>query len=123
MHGYANVIPSEGDIVYGMIYELTADDEDKLDGFELVPIHYIKRILAVEIIHNEGSLLAIEKKNIDALVYVDVERVIDGPPKEEYITRINMAVADAMQKGIPKDYIDKYVRPFIPAQTSQSEES
>jgi gamma-glutamylcyclotransferase len=39
----------------------------------------------------------------------------EGPPRAEYITRINRAVEDARQEGIPHEYIDKYIRPFIPA--------
>ncbi|KAG5638970.1 hypothetical protein H0H81_008190 [Sphagnurus paluster] len=108
--GYANVKWSTGDVVYGMIYTLTPEDEAKLDQFEGVPKDYIKQTLCVEFLgEREGG------KMIQALVYTDVERLNEGPPKTEYITRINRAVDDARQEGIPQEYVDKYIRPFIPA--------
>jgi len=48
------------------------------------------------------------------LVYIDVVRKKIGPPKDEYVYRMNMAIADALEKGVPKDYIDKNLRQFIP---------
>lgn len=53
---------------------------------------------------------------IETLIYVDVVRKTDAPPKTEYIYRMNMAIADAIKEGVPKTYIDKYLRPFIPEQ-------
>jgi len=114
--GYANVIPSQDAIVYGMIYTLTAADETKLDGFEDVPHDYIKRILPVEFFEKGDHGGRREgKKIIQALVYVDVERLNEGPPRSEYITRINKAVNDAVEEGIPQEYVEKYIRRFIPA--------
>lgn len=115
--GYANVIPSQDNIVYGMIYTLTTDDETKLDGFEGVPHNYIKRILPVEFFGNsDHGVIEQGEKIIQALVYVDVERLNEGPPRTEYIYRINEAVKDAIQQGIPQDYFEKYIRRFIPAE-------
>ncbi|KAG6820645.1 hypothetical protein H0H93_013844 [Arthromyces matolae] len=51
---------------------------------------------------------------VDTLVYVDVERLTEGPPREEYIKRINYAFADGKKEGIPQEYIDKYIRKFVP---------
>src|SRR6266540_2732199 len=34
VRGYANIIPSKKDIVYGFVFELTQADERKLDKFE-----------------------------------------------------------------------------------------
>ncbi|GLB34706.1 putative AIG2-like family protein [Lyophyllum shimeji] len=114
--GYANVIPSQDDIVYGMIYTLTADDEIKLDGFEGVPHDYHKRVLPVKFFGREDPSATDEGKIIQALVYTDVERLNEGPPRTEYIYRINQAVKDAIQEGIPKEYFEKYFRRFIPAE-------
>ncbi|KAG6860592.1 hypothetical protein C0995_009482 [Termitomyces sp. Mi166 len=107
--GYANVITSTDDIVYGMIYTLTPDDEVKLDGYEGVPQNYLKYTLPVKVLkgNDQGTL-------IDALVYVDVERLEEGVPRHEYIARINHAFRDGKNEGIPQEYIDKYIRKFIP---------
>ncbi|RDB21099.1 hypothetical protein Hypma_011864 [Hypsizygus marmoreus] len=117
--GYATVIASEEDVVYGMIYQLTADDEDKLDGFEGVPYDYIKRTINFELLgeggHSHTTIVISEgKRFVDALIYIDIERTEDGPPREEYITRLNMAISDGIRQENPKEYFDKYLRPYIP---------
>jgi gamma-glutamylcyclotransferase len=109
--GYANIIPSKGDVVYGLVYELTAKDEGKLDRYEGVPVSYTKEIMPIEFaadgIPREG------KKLVDALVYISGTR-LQGDPKTEYVYRMNMGIADGVEKGIPKKYFEKYLRPFIP---------
>ena len=52
--------------------------------------------------------------NVEALVYIDVVRKKTSTPKEEYIYRMNMAIADGLEKGIPEEYIDNNLRKFIP---------
>jgi gamma-glutamylcyclotransferase len=105
--GYANIIESQGDIVYGFVYTITSSDEDRLDGYEGVPECYIKQTLSVMMMgHGEG-------KRVDAMVYLDTI-VGEAKPKTEYIGRMNSAIEDAVDKGIPKGYIEKYLRPFIP---------
>ncbi|RDB21100.1 Gamma-glutamylcyclotransferase [Hypsizygus marmoreus] len=114
--GFANIVPSDGDIVHGMIFELIPHDEDKLDRYEGVPRAYIKRTIPVEFIGDTGYGVNIEGTTfIDALVYIDEIRVADGVPKAEYIGRINMGILDALQSGIPRTYVDEYLRRFIPA--------
>jgi hypothetical protein len=46
--GYANVVPSPGDCVYGLVYELSGEDEEMLDVNEGVPYAYVKRSMNVE---------------------------------------------------------------------------
>ncbi|KAI9465170.1 Butirosin biosynthesis, BtrG-like protein [Lactarius psammicola] len=113
--GYANVVPSSGDYVYGFIYEINSKDEQSLDNYEGVPYAYEKRIIPLELItcSDDGKT---EKRTIDALVYIDVARTSRDLPKTEYIHRINLGMKDALQKGFSQSYVDKYVRPFIPAE-------
>ncbi|KAG6827362.1 hypothetical protein H0H92_012100 [Tricholoma furcatifolium] len=115
IRGYANIIPSPNDKIYGMVYTLTEDDENKLDGFEGVPRNYEKKILAVEMLkgENKGTL-------VDALVYVDVQRLDEGLPPQEYIRRLNHAFKDGEAEGIPQEYIEKYVRKFVPERPLQN---
>lgn len=51
---------------------------------------------------------------IKCLVYVDFDRVEEGSPEEDYIRRMNLAIADALSAGVPEDYIENYLRRFIP---------
>ena len=49
------------------------------------------------------------------LCYVDASRVEEAKPKDEYVHRINMGIRDARRKGMPQAFVDKFLRPFIPA--------
>ncbi|KAF8872868.1 Butirosin biosynthesis, BtrG-like protein [Infundibulicybe gibba] len=112
--GYANVVPSPGDVVYGEVYQLTPEDEATLDRFEGVPNDYVKQVHQVQI---AGPIVDFFKKDvvsIPALVYVDVLRTKEGSPRKEYIHRMNMAIADALQLGVPETYINDNLRRFIP---------
>jgi len=103
--GYANIIPSEGDIVYGLLYELNEADERVLDRYEGVPNSYQKHMLTIE--QPEG-------KAFEGLVYVNLSLTDESRPKTEYIYRMNQGIRDAIEEGVPEEYIDKYLRPFIP---------
>ena len=113
--GYANIVPSPGDYVYGFIYEIGSKDEQSLDGYEGVSSAYEKKTIPLELIIDSGDGET-EKRTIDALVYIDGIRTSRDLPKTEYIQRINMAIKDALQKGIPQSFVDKYIRPFIPSE-------
>jgi len=52
-------------------------------------------------------------RTISSLIYVD-ERSEEGPPKKEYIYRVGIAIEEAIANGVPVEYIEKYLRPFIP---------
>ncbi|KAH9966290.1 hypothetical protein BJV74DRAFT_869619 [Russula compacta] len=101
--GYANVIPSSGDYVYGFIYELSPKDEESLD-----------KIIPVQLITPSRSGETDRKRTIDALVYIDFIRTSRDVPKPEYIYRMNQGLKDALKMGISQSYIDKYIRPYIP---------
>ncbi|KAJ8473572.1 hypothetical protein ONZ45_g10048 [Pleurotus djamor] len=112
--GYANVIPSPGDVVYGLVFRLSQSDERSLDVYEGVPESYIKKMLSVEYMAHPREPLPVSE-TIDALVYVDEIRQHDDKPVHEYIYRMNMAIGDAVKEGVPQEYVEKYLRPFIPS--------
>ncbi|KAF9782789.1 hypothetical protein BJ322DRAFT_1072619 [Thelephora terrestris] len=106
--GYANVVRSPEDLVYGLVYELGPTDEATLDQIES---SYSKHTAGIELQsedHKEGPV-------VKGLVYVDEKRIDEAAPREEYIHRMNRGIDDAIKKGLPKWYIDKYLRKFIPA--------
>jgi gamma-glutamylcyclotransferase (GGCT)/AIG2-like uncharacterized protein YtfP len=100
--GYANIVKSVSDEVHGVVYEISESDEKSLDRYEGVQSgSYRKEMLKIEM-GNESK---------ECLVYVDpVEE--EGKPKEEYIERINKGISDSR---LPPEYIDRYIRKFIPA--------
>jgi cation transport regulator ChaC len=91
------------------MYELTAQDVQYLNTYE--GSHYERQTIPVKLINKEDLH---HKHAVESLVYVDVERKSESQPMKEYIHRMNMAIADALQEGIPSDYLDKYLRAFIP---------
>ena len=101
--------------MYGFVYEIGSKDEQSLDVYEGVPSAYEKKTIPLELIIDSGDGET-EKRTIDALVYIDGIRTSRDLPKTEYIQRINMAIKDALQKGIPQSFVDKYIRPFIPSE-------
>lgn len=56
----------------------------------------------------------------DVLIYVNQNCTIDSNPKEEYINRINLGIADARALGVDEDYIRNCIRPFIPETTEKT---
>jgi gamma-glutamylcyclotransferase (GGCT)/AIG2-like uncharacterized protein YtfP len=101
--GYANIIKSETDEVHGVVYEITASDEQSLDRHEGVNSgSYKKKMMIVEV----------DGQNKKCLVYVDPLKQ-EGKPKQEYIKRINKGISDSK---LPPEYVKRYIRNFIPAQ-------
>lgn len=92
------------------MYELTAADEHDLDLYEGPT--YAKKILPVLLTETKSEHAA---DTVEMLIYIDVLRKSESYPRKEYIYRMNMGIADALKQGVPQDYIDKYLRPFIPS--------
>lgn len=116
MHGYANVIPSPGDVVYGLLFEVNPEDEILLDRCEGVPDYYSKQFHSIEVLTEESG--GFERKEVtDILVYVDVARTESSLDIAlEYIPRMNKAIVDGRLGGIPEDYIKAVLRHYIPEQ-------
>jgi gamma-glutamylcyclotransferase len=104
--------------VYGVLYLLPPEDEKLLDRYEGVPWAYEKTILDVEIVQESQSSESngsYQPQMVQALVYIDYKRTEDGPPKEEYIKRMNLGIEEAVEEWeLPDWYIDGVMRTFIP---------
>ena len=98
--GYANVVKSPDDDVWGVIYEISIQDEAKLDGYEGVSTKcYLK----------ENLDILIDRKIKNCLTYVDPITEI-GIPSYTYSNTINEGVLDSK---LPEEYVEKYLRPKI----------
>ncbi|GAB7339859.1 hypothetical protein MBLNU457_6392t1 [Dothideomycetes sp. NU457] len=129
--GYANVVntsePAERvpasnvtitNISYGLVYSLQPKDEEGLDINEGVPIAYEKEYLSADFwpVRKDGKVIDVQDQpeKVDMLVYINRKQVTDSKPKDEYVYRMNMGIKDATKEGVPKEYVDKTMRPFIP---------
>jgi gamma-glutamylcyclotransferase (GGCT)/AIG2-like uncharacterized protein YtfP len=99
--GYANIKPSEGDFVLGEIFSLSEQDIELLDICEMV---------AEGMYHQEVLSIDTSNGSLDCLVYVDLNQIL-GRPQFEYIKRINQGIESS---ELPMDYVNKYIRPYVP---------
>ncbi|KAI9663009.1 MAG: hypothetical protein M1821_008056 [Bathelium mastoideum] len=138
--GYANVVEipkeekstgaHEKDVVWGLVYGLTGDDEKRLDGNEGVPDSYTKEVMSVEFWDERGKkgdekAIDVLKKPEprDVLVYIDRKRTSgDYKPKSEYVHRMNMGIADALKEGVPEAYVHKVLRKWIPEEEDEDKQ-
>ncbi|PHH65264.1 hypothetical protein CDD81_3123 [Ophiocordyceps australis] len=50
----------------------------------------------------------------DVLVYISPNHTQDSTPRDEYVKRLNLGIADARALGLDDDYICACIRPFLP---------
>ncbi|EMC93137.1 hypothetical protein BAUCODRAFT_229127 [Baudoinia panamericana UAMH 10762] len=126
--GYANVVKHTQTVqsdsqctyaseVWGLVFTLQPADEARLDVNEGVPYAYQKQMLKCEFWPaREGKPPQTDEKpeHVEMLVYVDGERTTPSRPKTEYVYRMNMGIKDAVKEGMPKEYVEHALRPFIP---------
>jgi len=99
--GYASVKPSPNAFVLGEVFTLSEQDIEYLDIYESVAEGLYDRYLLS--IQTEEGLL-------DCLVYIASNNDM-GKPQAEYIERINAGIKSA---NLPDDYIEQWIRPFVP---------
>lgn len=98
---YANIVESPDDYAEGIIYEISAKDENRLDAYEGVKTgSYRKEYINVKK----------DKEILKCLAYIDPVRE-EGDAKAEYIDRINKGLRDA---NLSSEYVVKYIRKYIP---------
>jgi gamma-glutamylcyclotransferase (GGCT)/AIG2-like uncharacterized protein YtfP len=99
--GYANIVKSKPDEVYGTVYEISGSDEHRLDCCEGVDNgKYRKEVIMIEI----------NGQRYECLVYIDPVKE-EGKAKKEYIEKINKGISDS---NLPANYVNRYIRKFIP---------
>ncbi|OTA06536.1 hypothetical protein A9Z42_0072890 [Trichoderma parareesei] len=104
--------------VYGMLYLLPTEDEDRLDGYEGVPWAYEKVYLEASWVSSssggggkedeeEEEAGGEELTPVKVLAYVDRKRTTEGQPKREYVGRMERGLEDAVGNwGMKGGYAD-----------------
>lgn len=107
--GYANVIPGDDtDEVYGSLCFLSHRDEMALDQSEGVPWLYeklhlkVKRVLTPEEAKEYGG----EPPEVEAVCYVDTQRLSEGKIEKEYMVWISKAIEDGKRCEMPASYAE-----------------
>lgn len=52
---------------------------------------------------------------------MDVQRLEEGVIEPDYIVWVQKAMQDALKLGVPKEYVEKYLRPWAGEEKSQQE--
>jgi gamma-glutamylcyclotransferase len=111
--------------VWGLIWELSQTDFERLDVYEGYPEAYIRKLLDVDLWDSDiidafnanesiSELTSLQPQTTEMWVYIDPWRISLGKPYAEYIGRMNNGIHDALELGLPQGYVDKVLRPFIP---------
>lgn len=93
----ANIVKSDNETVWGVLYEVTERDRLTLDAFEGYPRDYEHR--DVEVRDRNGNLHR-------AMTYFRTGRPL-GPPHPDYE---RIVIDGAKESGLPDDYIDRTLR-------------
>lgn len=114
--GWANVVRSQVDCVYGLVYEISPSDEEKLDKYECVHEGiYTRETVEIE-------LQSTDKEVVGCSIYIDDNMKEDWEAGDDYIYRMNMGINDAKAIGLPEWYIEDYMRRFIPVPKEKAAE-
>ncbi|KAF3043624.1 hypothetical protein E8E12_000779 [Didymella heteroderae] len=129
--GYANVVernsssPHYSDYVYGLVYSLLPEDERRLDRNEGVPVAYTKELIPCEFwpstTHEKANTSSPPAEKRDMLVYIDRNRTTPDVPRDEYVYRMNQGIRDALERGVPAEYVRDVMRKFIPERDDEEE--
>ncbi|KAI8961939.1 hypothetical protein F5Y11DRAFT_366257 [Daldinia sp. FL1419] len=136
--GYANIVQDKTDTtsgVFGVVYHMDPGDEESLDQCEGVPWAYERRFLDAVLVECADVLSGVKDlgeeeialsglkgntRQIQALAYIDFQRVEPGRPMNEYIHRMNTGIKDAMEHWeLPEEYVKSVIRPFIPTKAEE----
>jgi gamma-glutamylcyclotransferase len=124
--GYANIVPSPGDVVYGSLCFLSRRDEMALDESEGVPWLYEKQTLMVKRVITDTEKASDWSTGGDirvpTIAYVDVQRTAAGQMEREYVVWVKKAIEDGIIAGMPSAYAQKYLVPFLPAEDRKAED-
>jgi hypothetical protein len=109
--------------VYGLLYLLPTEDEERLDRYEDVPWAYEKIYLEADWVSRteivtedgaqQGAHIEEELTPVKVLAYVDRRRIKEGKPKEEYVGRMERGIQDAVENwGMSGEYAERVMRRF-----------
>jgi gamma-glutamylcyclotransferase (GGCT)/AIG2-like uncharacterized protein YtfP len=93
----ANIVKSDAETVWGVLYEVTERDRLTLDSFEGYPRDYEHR--DVDVRDRDGNVRR-------AMTYFRTGRPL-GPPHPDYE---RIVIDGAKESGLPDDYIDRTLR-------------
>ncbi len=98
--GCADVVPKDGALVYGLLYRLTDEDQERMNAHEGHPIHYQR--VTVTVTHSG--------EDQEAVTYEVVNKQEPIPTSNEYLDLLRNA---AKLHAFPEDY-QAMLAAFVP---------
>lgn len=125
--------------VWGLIYTLEPNDQERLDENEGVPYAYQKEMVDCEFWCCSSSREVVVEDWEDGfgyagegkpdikkkpgkekmLVYINRHMTEEGTSKEEYVYRMNCGIRDAVKEGVPEEYVEQVLRKWIPEEEDE----
>lgn len=96
--GYASLLPSTRDRVFGLVYSISDTDEVSLDRCES-EAGYVKSEVTARF----------KGEDMSCMLYVD-PNTEEGRPKKRYAAEIRKGIKDAK---LPADYVKRYLEKFL----------
>ncbi len=94
--GTANIVPSEGAEVFGVLWKCTPLHLWRLDRFEGAHFgNYLQKVMRVESLHHN--------KHVSARIYVSLSRFYPGTGRVDYLNRA--VLPGARSGGLPEPYL------------------
>jgi gamma-glutamylcyclotransferase (GGCT)/AIG2-like uncharacterized protein YtfP len=93
--GYANIIPSSGKYVWGLVWRIDEDCLKELDIYEGYPTLYGRQTVAVEL----------GQDNVAALVYIEPSDQSGGQPNRTYLE--GKVIPGAEEHHLPPEWVNK----------------
>ena len=109
------------DEVWGLVYDISPNDERRLDVKEGWPSVYGREEVTVQFypLPPDGSSAVsryMRPSDLKVRVYISGGPPGVGRPQEEYVLRLNLGFDDAINIGMPQTYVDSVIRKWIPDQ-------
>ncbi len=92
--GVGSIEKAVGDVVWGVLWELTAEDEAALDAYEGVEAQVYRKEVA-DVLTKDGP--------IEAMLYV----VVDPEPKIPSARYLRALIRGATSFGVPEEYVEQ----------------
>ena len=108
--GLANIVPSQNDVVYGVVYSLPTSQIAALDNAEGVS-QGLYQHLEIDVVMILRDLHSTESKQLPIPCWTYIDRQSStGIPNAEYIERINEGIQDAR---LPDEWVAQNIRTFV----------
>ncbi|KAJ6161596.1 AIG2-like family domain-containing protein [Penicillium canescens] len=137
----------QADVVEGLVFSITDKDRRTLDRKEGIKLGVYERVVLNVFLERHPNLTekktakstaqaaspvkrpppsvrspAAEVEEIEAITYLSTKYAEDGLIRLEYVQRMENAIHDAVKLDVSRDFVERYLEPYINGDVYQPEE-